>query len=329
MINTTTRLGGNTDLTLEEAHFSARVADRERLAEGVVGLTLVAEHGGLLPPWRPGAHIDLVLDDGLVRQYSLSGDPGDRLKYQVGVLLEAEGRGGSRWVHDTLHPGVIVEVRGPRNHFRLEEAERYLLIAGGIGITPILAMADELDRTGRPWTLVYGGRTRSSMAYADRLSALGPHVQLWPQDTNGLIDLPTVLADPVPGTAVYTCGPEPLLRAVEEHCGAHWPAGSVHVERFAPKKIDTGTDVPFEIELSEGRVLQVPADRTALEVLENAGFDLLSSCREGTCGTCEVAIMEGEAEHRDSVLTSEEQAENSCMMVCVSRAATRRLVLDL
>lgn len=328
MTNTTARSGNNTDLTLEEAHFRVRVTDREQLADGVVGLTLAAEHGGPLPSWRPGAHIDLVLDEGLVRQYSLCGDPDDRLRYQVGVLLDVEGRGGSRRVHDEVHPGAVVEVRGPRNHFRLEDAERYLLVAGGIGITPILAMAAELDRTGRPWTLVYGGRTRSSMAYADRLCALGAHVRLWPQDENGLIDLSALLTDPTPGTAVYACGPEPLLRAVEEHC-AHWPPGSLHLERFAPKLIDTGGDSPFEIELSDQRVLQVPADRTALEVLEDAGFDILSSCREGTCGTCEVAIVEGEADHRDSVLTSEEQAENSCMMVCVSRANSPRLVIDL
>ncbi|WP_214364780.1 PDR/VanB family oxidoreductase [Pseudonocardia sp. H11422] len=328
MTNTTARSGTNTDLTLEEAYFRVRVTEREELAVGVVGLTLTAEDGGPLPAWRPGAHIDLVLGDGLVRQYSLCGDPGDRATYRVGVLLEAEGRGGSRFVHEKLHPGVVVEVRGPRNRFRLEEADRYVFVAGGIGITPILAMIGEVDKAGRPWTLVYGGRTRSSMAYADRLSTLGSHVRLWPQDEHGLIDLPSALADPAPGAAVYTCGPEPLLRAVEEHCGRHWPSGSLHLERFTAKEIDTTGDTPFEIELPDGQVLQVPADRSALEVLEDAGFDILSSCREGTCGTCEVAIVEGEADHRDSVLTPEEQAENTCMMVCVSRAACPRLKLE-
>ncbi|WP_433503054.1 PDR/VanB family oxidoreductase [Pseudonocardia halophobica] len=329
MTNTTARSGGNTDLTLEEAHFRARVAQRRELADGVVGLTLVAEHGGLLPPWRPGAHIDLVLDEGLVRQYSLCGDPGDRTSYEVGVLLEPEGRGGSRWIHEKLHPDVVVDVRGPRNHFRLEDAQSYVFVAGGIGITPILAMVGEAERAGRPWTLFYGGRTRSSMAYADRLEVHGPAVRLWPQDEHGLIDLPTVLADPAPGAAVYTCGPEPLLRAVEEQCAAHWPAGSLHLERFSAKEVDKTGDTPFEIELTDGRVLEVPADRSALEVLEDAGFDILSSCREGTCGTCEVEIVEGEADHRDTVLTADEQAENTCMMVCVSRAACARLKLDL
>jgi ferredoxin-NADP reductase len=330
MTNTTGWSGGNTDLTLEEAHFRVQVIDRENLAEGVVGITLAAEHGGPLPPWRPGAHVDLVLADGLVRQYSLCGDPKDRTTYRVGVLLESEGRGGSRFVHEKLHPGTVLEVRGPRNHFQLVEAERYVFVAGGIGITPILAMVGALDGAGKPWTLVYGGRRRASMAFTEHLAALGQHVRLWPQDQHGHIDMSQALADPAPGTAVYTCGPEPLLRAVEEHCAAHWPAGNLHLERFAPKHIETsGGDASFEIELSDGRVLEVPSDRTALEVLEAAGFDILSSCREGTCGTCEIAIVEGEADHRDSVLTPEEQAENSTMMVCVSRAACPRLVLDV
>lgn len=318
-----------TDLTLEETHVRVLVTERDELADGVVGLSLAAVDGAPLPPWRPGAHVDLVLDDGLVRQYSLCGDPEDRSVYQVGVLLEPEGRGGSRWVHDKLYPGVELEVRGPRNHFQLVPAERYVFVAGGIGITPILAMIGEVERGGRPWTLVYGGRTRSSMAYAERLVAHGPHVRLWPQDENGLIDLASALADPAPGAAVYTCGPEPLLHAVEEHCAARWPAGALHLERFAAKDVDTSGDTPFEIELADGRVLTVPADRSALSVLTEAGIDILSSCEEGTCGTCEVEIVEGEAEHRDSVLTPEEQAENTCMMVCVSRAACPRLKLDL
>lgn len=329
MTNTTVQSGANKDLTLEEAHFRARVEAREEPADGVVGLTLVPSDGGRVPSWSPGAHIDLVLEDGLVRQYSLCGDPQDRTRYTVAVLLEPEGRGGSRRIHETLRVGAEVEVRGPRNHFRLEPAERYVFVAGGIGITPILAMTGELDRTGRPWTLVYGGRRRDSMAFADRLAALGPHVRLWPQDERGLIDLADALGDPTPGTAVYTCGPEPLLRALEEHCAAHWPAGSLHLERFTPLDVDTTGDTPFEIELADGRVLTVPADRSALSVLAEAGLDILSSCEEGTCGTCEVEIVKGEVDHRDTVLTPEEKEENCSMMVCVSRAACARLKLDL
>jgi ferredoxin-NADP reductase len=329
MTNTTARSGGNTDLTLEEARIRARVTAREHLADDVVGLTLEPVRGELLPRWQPGAHIDLIRDDGLVRQYSLCGDPADRSGYRIGVLREREGRGGSQWVHESLSPGAEVEIRGPRNHFRLEDAQSYILIAGGIGITPILAMTRELERAGRPWALFYGGRTRSSMAYADELSQLGSRVTIWPQDEHGLIDLDVALGAPPVGCAVYACGPEPLLRAVEERCTADWPAGSLHLERFTAKQLGATTDAAFEIELLDGRILDVPADRTALEVLEDAGFDILSSCREGTCGTCETEIVDGVAEHRDSVLTSDEQAENTCMMVCVSRAACSRLKLAL
>lgn len=323
------RAGEHTDVILEEAHFRARVLRRMELADGVVALDLAAEDGRPLPPWRPGAHIDLLLPDGVVRQYSLCGDPDDRTRYRVGVLREPAGRGGSQWIHENLDAGELVEVRGPRNHFRLEDAERYVFIAGGIGITPILAMILELERTGKPWKLVYGGRSSATMAFTEQLESYGPRVRLWPQDRLGLIDLGHALAEPAPGTAIYSCGPEPLLRAVEEQCEASWPAGSLHLERFAPKQVDTSGDAPFEIELADGRVLEVPADRSAIEVLEDAGFDILSSCREGTCGTCEVEIVDGQADHRDTVLTLDEQAENACMMVCVSRAACPRLVLDL
>lgn len=328
MTNTTVQSVSPDPQISPDAPRRVRVTGRDTKAEGVLVLTLASADGADLPPWAPGAHVDLLLGADLVRQYSLCGDPADRREYRVGVLLEPDGRGGSRWVHDNLHPGVEIDIRGPRNHFALVEAERYLFVAGGIGVTPILAMITELERRGAPWTLVYGGRRRASMAFVEELAGRGDRVTVWPQDERGLIDLAAVLRDPAPGTVVYTCGPEPLLRAIEETCAAHWPQGSLHLERFAPKEIETGADVPFEIEVPDGRVLQVPADRTALDVLRDAGFDILSSCEEGTCGTCEVAIVDGAAEHRDSVLTPEEQEEQSSMMVCVSRAACPRLVLE-
>lgn len=272
----------------------------------------------------------LVLGNDLVRQYSLCGDPADTAEYRVAVLDEAAGRGGSRWIHAELHVDRELELRGPRNHFPLVDARHYVFVTGGIGITPIVAMIERVQRRGLPWTLVYGGRRRSSMAFADDLAARGPHVQLWPEDELGLIDLPAVLGDPRPGTAVYCCGPEPLLSAVEEVRGRSWPPGSLHLERFTSVEVDTSGDVAFEVELAaDGRTLVVPADRSVLDVLRDAGIDILSSCQEGTCGTCEVAIVEGAADHRDTVLTEEEQTENACMMVCVSRAVCPRLVLDL
>jgi ferredoxin-NADP reductase len=299
------------------------VEAKEKLADGVVRLTLRAPDGGLLPQWEPGAHIDLVLP-GFVRQYSLCGDPSDTSAYVVAVLREPDGRGGSAYVHDSLSTGDRVPVEGPRNHFALVEAERYLFIAGGIGITPILPMLDSVAATGREWQLVYGGRTSSSMAFTAELASHGDRVAFRPQDEHGLLDLPTLLAAARPGTAVYCCGPEPLLAAVE----ALGPA-DLHVERFTPV-VDLGERTAFEVELAaSGRVLPVPADRSILEVVEEAGVTVLSSCREGTCGTCETGVLGGEPDHRDSVLTADERLENEVMMLCVSRACSARLVLDL
>ncbi|MCF7552743.1 PDR/VanB family oxidoreductase [Pseudonocardia sp. WMMC193] len=304
---------------------------KETLADGVVQLTLRSADGADLPEWEPGAHIDLVLTDDLVRQYSLCGDPAERSVLQVAVLREPAGRGGSAHVHDTLAEGDTVHVRGPRNHFALVAAARYVFVAGGIGITPILPMLAQAEAAGADWRLVYGGRTRSSMAFRDRLEQAYPgKVAVRPMDEVGLLDLPTILAEPSTDVAVYCCGPEALLAAVEEQC-SRWPQGALHLERFAPKA--GATDGPmqsFEIELSRsGTTLTVPADRSILDVVEASGVPVLSSCQEGTCGTCETAVLDGVPDHRDSLLTDEEQAANDTMMICVSRSCSARLVLDL
>ena len=307
------------------------LARRETLADGVVRLTLTRADGLPLPAWTPGAHIDLLLGPGLERQYSLCGDPGDTSALQVAVLREAAGRGGSQHVHDKLTEGATVRARGPRNHFVLVDAERYLFIAGGIGITPILPMIAEAERRGADWRLVYGGRTRSSMAFADALIASRPErVEVCPQDETGLLDLDGLLGVPRDDTAVYCCGPEPLLTAVEERC-ASWPSAALHMERFAPKSLDdAGPSESFEVELAQsGMTLTVPADRSVLQVVEDAGVPVLSSCREGTCGTCETGVLEGVPDHRDSLLTPDEQAVGDVMFICVSRCRSGRLVLDL
>ncbi|GHH73070.1 ferredoxin [Streptomyces sulfonofaciens] len=315
-----------------EAELDLTLARKEQLADGVVRLTLVHPQGEPLPAWRPGAHIDLLLGPGLVRQYSLCGDPDDPSVLQVAVLREPDGRGGSEHVHDNLAEGGTVRIRGPRNHFPLVDAERYLFVAGGIGITPILPMVAEAARRGADWRLVYGGRTRASMAFADRLAGDHPdRVRLCPQDETGLLDLDALLGSPREGTEVYCCGPAPLLDAVERRC-AGWPPGTLHVERFAPREdpAPDGTGESFEVELAgSGTILTVPPDRSVLEVLEEAGVPVLSSCREGTCGTCETGVLDGVPEHRDSLLTEEERAAGDVMFVCVSRCASKRLVLDL
>ena len=201
-------------------------------SDGVLALELVDPAGRELPSWEPGAHLDLHLSDGLSRQYSLSGDPHDRYRYRLGVLREVAGRGGSAYVHETLRPGQVVGYLGPRNHFRLEPSPSYVFVAGGIGITPVLPMLARAEAEGASWTLLYGGRTASSMAFTEELAAYGDRVTLHPQDSHGLLDLDALLGTPRPNTLVYVCGPEPLLNAVEERLSP-WPAGSLHLERFA------------------------------------------------------------------------------------------------
>jgi ferredoxin-NADP reductase len=296
---------------------------KEPIADGVVLLTMRHPDGRPLPAWTPGAHIDLVLGD-LVRQYSLCGDPRDTSTLQVAVLREPSGRGGSRHVHDVLVAGQQIEIRGPRNHFPLVAAERYLFIAGGIGITPVLPMVAEVAAAGRDWRLVYGGRTRSAMAFREELARRHPgNVEIRPQDEHGLLDLSSLAVEPH-DTAVYCCGPEPLLAAVERLR----PTGTLHVERFTPRA--EGPRQEFDVELAgSGAVVHVPADQSVLDVVERSGVAVLWSCREGTCGTCETAVLSGEPDHRDTVLTEEERAANDTMMICVSRSRSPRLVLDI
>jgi ferredoxin-NADP reductase len=312
------------------------IARREEVAAGVVLLTLRRTDGGQLPVWSPGAHLDLILRPDLVRQYSLCGDPADRSLLQVAVLHEPYGRGGSRFIHETLREGGSIEVRGPRDNFPLVDSDRYLFIAGGIGITPIKPMIAAAHAAGADWRLVYGGRTRESMAFAAELQQRWPQrVSLRPQDETGLLDLEALLGEPAGGTAVYCCGPEPLIAAVQKRCRS-WLPGSVHVERFAPVDRQPATgegseaDGPIEIELAaSGRTLNVPAGTPILQALEEAGVQVLSSCREGTCGTCETLVLDGVPDHRDSLLTEQERAVGDTMLICVSRARTPCLVLDL
>ncbi|MGH3436174.1 MAG: PDR/VanB family oxidoreductase [Sciscionella sp.] len=300
-------------------------------SEGVLSVELVHPDGASLPGWEPGAHIDLVLADGLVRPYSLSGDPHDHTRYRLGVLREPAGRGGSEHVHTVLRPGDRVEVRGPRNHFRLAEAEHYVFIAGGIGITPILPMVAAAVASGARWSLLYGGRTASSMAFTEELARHGERVWLCPQDTDGLLPLDSVLATPRANTLVYCCGPEALLAAVEERC-AGWPAGALHTERFAAPAREPRVEQDGEVEVvlaASGGSVFVPAELPILDVLLESGIDVLNDCREGICGSCETKVLDGEVDHRDFVLSEAERRANNCMMVCVSRACGSRLVLDL
>ncbi|WP_425472846.1 PDR/VanB family oxidoreductase [Streptomyces botrytidirepellens] len=307
------------------------VAAKERVAQGVVSLTLTRPDGGRLPDWTPGSHIDLVLPEGTTRQYSLCGDRWDAHTYRIAVLREPAGRGGSAYVHDRLRPGDRVGVGGPRNHFPLVPSEKYLFIAGGIGITPLLPMVRQAQLLGADWRLLYGGRTRASMAFRQELTdAYGERVHVVPQDELGLPDLAALLGSPQPDTKVYCCGSAPLLAAVEAACAA-WPPYALRVERFtAAARSGPVRETPFEVELRRtGRTVTVTPEVSVLEAVRRAGADVLSSCEQGTCGTCLTPVLEGRPDHRDSVLTDQQRRANDCMFVCVSRSCGDRLVLDL
>ncbi|AIV32969.1 PDR/VanB family oxidoreductase [Streptomyces sp. R1] len=304
------------------------VGRRETAADGVLALTLRHPLGEPLPAWEPGAHVDVVLGPGLERQYSLCGDPADRTQWRIAVLRETDGRGGSAHVHEEVRTGGKLRVRGPRNNFRLERASRYRFVAGGIGITPILPMLAAAEDAGAEWSLLYGGRTRAGMAFTRELGRYGDRVTVVPEDESGLLDLAPVLDDLPPDTLVYCCGPGPLLDAVEARC----PAGRLRVERFRPKEAGDGApaEAEFEVVLARsGRTVAVPPGVSVLDAVREAGVEVLHSCTQGTCGTCETEVVEGEPEHRDSVLTEEERAAGETMLVCVSRCRGRRLVLDL
>ncbi|WP_328642046.1 PDR/VanB family oxidoreductase [Streptomyces canus] len=312
---------------MSDAYEAELVVDRrDSAADGVLALTLRHPLGEQLPQWEPGAHIDVVLGPGLERQYSLCGDPADRTSWRIAVLREPVGRGGSAHVHEQLGQGDKVRVRGPRNHFALRPAPRYRFIAGGIGITPILPMLAAAEAEGAEWTLLYGGRTRESMAFTEELSRYGDRVTVAPQDETGLLDLPSVLDGVPEGTLVYCCGPGPLLDAVEERC----PAGLLHVERFTPKEQPAAENTEFEVELAQtGTTVTVAPDVSVLDAVRASGVEVLFSCTEGTCGTCETDVLDGTPDHRDSVLTDEEREAGETMMICVSRCRGKKLVLDL
>ena len=316
-----------------EVEADLAVRGREIAADGVVVLALADPGGADLPEWTAGAHIDLVMRDGLTRQYSLCGSTASRSEWQIGVLLDPDSRGGSQFVHDELREGSTVRVRGPRNHFPLVGSPRYQFIAGGIGITPILTMIEAAEANGADWHLLYGGRERASMAFLDRLERFGDRVTVSPRDERqGRLDLGAVLTEPREDTLVYCCGPEGLLGAVEGACGS-WADDSLHIERFSPKELEEPSEAAlatFEVECQRsGVTLTVPADRSIYEVVEEAGVDVLGSCMEGVCGTCECDVVEGEPEHRDSILSEAERANNEVIMVCVSRSRSERLVLDI
>ncbi|MGI5151302.1 PDR/VanB family oxidoreductase [Plantactinospora sp. CA-294935] len=307
------------------------VVGRRMAADDVVELTLARPATQPLPQWTPGAHVDVLLPTGAVRQYSLCGDPADDRSWRLGVLREPAGRGGSAWLCEHAVEGTPLILHGPRNNFPLVDAERYVFVAGGVGITPVLPMVHAAERAGRPWTLWYGGRRRSGMAFLDELARYGDRVRIRPEDRSGPLDLAGVLADAAPGTLVYCCGPVGLIDAMQARCRP-LPAGTLRVERFTAVEQPPGDGPDRDIEVvcrASGLTVPVPAGCSILDAVRRAGLDVLSSCTEGICGTCETTVLDGVPEHRDSLLTEEEREAGDTMMICVSRARGDRLVLDL
>jgi ferredoxin-NADP reductase len=303
-------------------------------AEDIVSLELVAPDGAALPAFTAGAHIDLSLGKGLVRSYSLVNDPAQTDRYVVAVNLDPASRGGSRCIHETLQAGQPVEVSAPRNHFPLvEDAPHVVLIAGGIGITPLLCMIRRLNALGRHWTLHYSARSRAKAAYLGALRELAePFGRLdfhFVNECGGrLPDLAALVGASPAGSHLYCCGPAPMLHAFEA-AAAGRAAGTVHVEYFSAQQ-DAATAGGFEVMLARsGRSLRIQPGESILDALLADGVDVGHACKEGVCGACQTRVLEGVPDHRDAYLSPREKSAGDSIMLCCSGCSSETLVLDL
>ncbi|WP_052273997.1 2Fe-2S iron-sulfur cluster-binding protein [Arthrobacter sp. L77] len=307
---------------------TAVVRSSHPLADGVLSIRLGMADGEPLPPWEPGAHITLHLPIGIDRQYSLCGDPATRDSYSIAVRLAESSRGGSRWLHEHAQAGRRIDISGPRNHFRLVPAQRYLFIAAGIGITPLKPMIESLP-PGREWELIHLGRTRTAMPYQHALASTYPRqVHLHARDEHpGRFDLAAAINARRSDTEVYVCGPEALL----EEAADLVPAGRLHLERFSPLVADASTPArPVDIICGRsGKEVHVPADVSVLHALQDQAIPIAGSCGEGLCGTCEVRVLGGSPHHLDSIRDEHDRRSPGVMYPCVSRALTPTLTLDI
>jgi ferredoxin-NADP reductase len=308
------------------------LAEVETVARDTNVYTFRRIDGGRLPAYQPGAHIDIHLPNGLIRQFSLLNPADNPDSYAVGIKLDAASRGGSRYIFDELRTGHTLKIGAPRNNFPLiENAEHVVLFAGGIGITPIWCMAQRLRALGRSWELYYSCRSRADMAFVAAFEALGPervHLHLDEEADGKFLDIGAAIAKAPANTHFYCCGPNPMLKAFEEAAGSR-PKSNVHVEYFTPKA-EAATSGGFWVELARsGEEYYIPEGRKILEVLYDAGVDVDYSCELGICGECVTRVISGIPEHRDSVLSEEEQAANDKVMICCCGSKSERLVLDM
>lgn len=313
-----------------------RVDRKAREAHDICTFKLVAADGQVLPRFDAGSHIDVHLPNGLTRQYSLCNDPAQAEHYLIGVLRERASRGGSAALHDCVQEGDLLEISPPRNHFPLaKHAQRSLLLAGGIGVTPVLCMAEHLAATRQEFALHYCTRSPERTAFRARIERAPFADRVWFHFDDGApqqrLDLEVLLANPQPGTHLYVCGPTGFMDWVLAQAQASgWPGVQVHHEYFAAPAMSQDSDAPFELQLSRsGRVIAVPSGMTALKALADAGVELAASCEQGVCGTCVTGVLEGVPDHRDQVLSASERAANDRFLPCCSRAKSQRLVLDL
>lgn len=308
------------------------VLERQEIAKDVVSLTLGLNNGENFPQWTPGAHIDLLFGE-YSRKYSLCGDPAQRDQLQIAILKEEEGRGGSLYLHETIQQGQALRIKGPKNNFRLEPgAKKYLLVAGGIGITPILAIADELKKQGASYELHYSGRRQACMAFLERVKTdHTEHCSIWDSDQGARVSLPALIAKQDANTAIYVCGPECMIQELEELCdGPQKP--TLYFEHFssAAQFVDTSKDHGFELLLENSKqTIVVQPGQSALHALLKAGIELDYDCEEGLCGNCEVQVLEGEIEHRDSILSRNEREAGRSFISCCSRAQGKQLKIAL
>ncbi|CAN7608754.1 Vanillate O-demethylase oxidoreductase [Acidovorax sp. Leaf76] len=321
-------------MTAQET-FQVRVAKKTAEAEGIASFELARLDGQPLPPFSAGSHIDVHVPGGTVRQYSLCNASHEQHRYRIAVLRDPASRGGSVGMHDRVNEGDVITISTPRNHFALHPAQHTLLLAGGIGVTPLLCMADRLARTGAGFALHYCTRSAERTAFAGEITAspMAPHVHFHfdagaPEQK---LDLASVLAAPGDDKRVYVCGPAGFIDHVVSTAQAMgWAQDRIHLEYFAAPAQDTSGDEGFEVRIaSTGKTYAIAPDISIVDALRGQGIDIMTSCEQGVCGTCITRVLEGKVDHRDMYLTDEEKASNEQFMPCCSRARSKLLVLDL
>ena len=312
-----------------------KVLRKAQEALDIASFELGREDGAALPAFSAGSHIDVELPNGLVRQYSLCNDAAENHRYRIAVLRDAGSRGGSAGMHDLVKEGDSLAISEPRNHFPLVHAQRTILLAGGIGVTPLLCMAQRLAAIGADFTMHYSTRSKERTAFLGEIgrSPFADKVHFHHDDGGAaqMLDLTAALGAPDAGTHIYVCGPAGYINYVLQHAeGMGWPKDHVHLEYFSAAPQDTSGDQAFEVKIaSSGKVIPVAADQTVVQALAAQGIEVLTSCEQGVCGTCITRVLEGECDHRDLYFTDEEKSKNDQFTPCCSRARGKMLVLDL